>query len=141
VAAGALQITPSPLSCANPLDLMIVDAPYSVGCESDYLCHCAVSICLTSMLHLILRQREVLGPRRRTSGPFFTLASGRIYSVFMEGRGIYREWNGWGTQHSFRVKYDEHQELDIAEDRYRARGYQPPFDQLPWKDESANDNA
>jgi hypothetical protein len=23
----------------------------------------------------------------------------------------------------------------LAEDRYRARGYQPPFDKLPWKDE------
>jgi hypothetical protein len=32
-------------------------------------------------------------------------------------------------------KYDEHQELDVAEDRYRARVYQPPFDKLPWKGE------
>ena len=59
----------------------------------------------------------------------------------MEPHGIYRERNGWGTQHSARVKYDEHQELDMAEDRYRARGYQPPFDELPWKDQYANDNA
>jgi hypothetical protein len=44
-------------------------------------------------------------------------------------------------QHSVRVKYDEHQEFDMAEDRYRARGYQPPFDELPWRDEGANDNA
>ena len=29
----------------------------------------------------------------------------------------------------------------MPEDRYRTRGYQPPFDQLPWKDEDANDNA
>ena len=57
----------------------------------------------------------------------------------MEPRGIYRERNGWGTQHSVRVKYDEHQELDVAEDRYRARGYQPPFDKLPWEDDDAND--
>ena len=53
----------------------------------------------------------------------------------MEPRGIYRERNGWGNQDSVHVKYDEHQELDLAEDRYRARGYQPPFDQLPWKEE------
>jgi len=52
----------------------------------------------------------------------------------MEPRGLYRERNGWVSQHSVRVKYDEHQELDVAEDRYRARGYQPPFDKLPWKD-------
>ncbi len=57
----------------------------------------------------------------------------------MDPRGIYRERNGWGDQHCVRVKYDEHQELDVAEDRYRARGYQPPFDELPWKDDSAND--
>jgi hypothetical protein len=64
----------------------------------------------------------------------------RLYILnSMEPHGIYRERNGWGTQHSVRVKYDEHQELDIAEDRYRARGYQPPFDQLPWKDDAAND--
>ncbi len=55
--------------------------------------------------------------------------------MVMEARGIYRERNGWGNQHSVRVKYDEHQELDVPEDRYRARGYQPPFDQLSWKDE------
>jgi hypothetical protein len=36
----------------------------------------------------------------------------------MEPRGIYRERNGWGIQHSARVKYDEHQELDLPEDRY-----------------------
>ena len=61
----------------------------------------------------------------------------RFYIVSaMEPRGIYRERNGWDdTQHSAHVKYDEHQELDLAEERYRARGYQPPFDQLPWKDE------
>ena len=64
-----------------------------------------------------------------------------VYSTLMEPHGLYRERKGWGTQHSVRVKYDEHQELDVAEDRYRARGYQPPFDQLPWKGEDANDNA
>jgi hypothetical protein len=39
------------------------------------------------------------------------------------------------------VKYDEHQEPDVPGDRYRNRGYQPPFDQLPWKDGDTNDNA
>ena len=54
----------------------------------------------------------------------------------MEPRGLYRERNGWGNQHSARVKYDEHQ---LPEDRYRERGYQPPFNELPWRDEAAND--
>ena len=57
----------------------------------------------------------------------------------VEPRGIYRERKGWGDQDSARVKYDEHQELDVPEERYRERGYQPPFDQLPWKDDGAND--
>jgi hypothetical protein len=35
--------------------------------------------------------------------------------------GLYRERNGWGNQHSAHVKYDEGQELDVPEDRYRAR--------------------
>jgi hypothetical protein len=65
----------------------------------------------------------------------------RLYSTRMEARGIYRERDGWGTQHSVRVKYDERQELDVSEDRYRARGYQPPFDQLPWKDEGEGQKA
>ena len=60
------------------------------------------------------------------------------YSVGMEPRGLYREQNGWAeNEHSARVKYDEHQELDVSERLYRARGYQPPFDELPWLDEIA----
>jgi len=59
----------------------------------------------------------------------------------MEPHGIYRERNGWGNQHCASVKYDEQQEFDVPEDRYRARGYQPPFDQLPWKDEGGGSNA
>jgi hypothetical protein len=64
-----------------------------------------------------------------------------LYCVLMEARGIYRERDGWSDQHSVRVKYDERQELDLPEDRYRALGYQPPFDQLRWKDDVDNDNA
>jgi hypothetical protein len=39
----------------------------------------------------------------------------------MKPRGLYRERNGWGNQDSARVKYDEHQELDVSEDTYRAQ--------------------
>jgi hypothetical protein len=48
-------------------------------------------------------------------------------------RGIYRELNGWGNQHSARIRYDDGDEIDLPEDRYRAQGYDPPFDKLPWK--------
>ena len=57
-----------------------------------------------------------------------------LYFSLMVARGIYRERNGWGNQHSARVKYDVGSELDMLEDRYKSRGYQPLFDQLPWKD-------
>lgn len=39
----------------------------------------------------------------------------------MVARGIYRERNGWGNQHSARVKYDVGSELDMPEDRYKSR--------------------
>ena len=40
----------------------------------------------------------------------------------MEPRGLYRERNGWGNQHSARVKYDEHQELEAMKRSSRASG-------------------
>lgn len=52
----------------------------------------------------------------------------------MAPRGIYRERNGWGNQHSVLVDYGKHQ-MDVPEEKYRANGYQPPFDELPWKGE------
>jgi hypothetical protein len=48
-------------------------------------------------------------------------------------RGIYRELNGWVTQHSARIRYDDGDEVDLPEERYRAQGYDPPFEKLPWK--------
>ena len=48
-------------------------------------------------------------------------------------RGVYREQNGWGQQHSARIRYDDGEEIDLPEERYRAQGYDPPFDKLPWK--------
>jgi hypothetical protein len=52
----------------------------------------------------------------------------------MAPRGVYRERNGWGNQHSVRVDYDPEQ-MEISEEKYRADGYQPPFENLPWKGE------
>lgn len=75
-------------------------------------------------------------PCRRGAG-----ANDSVLSVVMDPRGIYRERNSWHGQDSAHVKYDEHQELDLPEDRYRERGYQPPFEDLPWKEDGANDNA
>jgi hypothetical protein len=80
----------------------------------------------------------VHGPGVHSAGATVSLFAQRIFRL-MKPRGIYRERNGWHGQHCVRVKYDERQELDVPEDRYRERGYQPPFDELPWKDDAAND--
>jgi len=52
----------------------------------------------------------------------------------MAPRGVYRERKGWGTQHSVFVDYGT-SSMDISEEKYREEGYQPPFEQLPWKGE------
>ncbi len=57
--------------------------------------------------------------------------------------GLYRKKDGWGDQHSVRVKYtsgpeDEFgPELEVPEKFYAEEGWQPPFDQLQWEHELA----
>jgi len=46
-------------------------------------------------------------------------------------KGIYRE--RLGNLASVRIRYDDGEEIDLPEDRYRAQGYDPPIDWLPWK--------
>jgi hypothetical protein len=60
-----------------------------------------------------------------------------ILSVWNHAAFIENRTAGQKNEHCARVKYDEHQELDVSERLYRARGYQPPFDELPWLDEIA----
>jgi hypothetical protein len=62
-----------------------------------------------------------------------------LYPVSMAAQGIYRKRNAWGDQHSVRVKYDGGSELEVPEQFYRAEGWQPPFDELPWQGESGSD--
>jgi hypothetical protein len=59
----------------------------------------------------------------------------------MAARGIYRIRDGWATQHSVMVKYYDGQESEVPEDQYRAKGYQPSFDELRWKDEGSGKDA
>lgn len=51
-----------------------------------------------------------------------------------QSRGLYREKEGWGSQDSARIT-DDTIGMDVSEAQYRERGYQPPFDKLPWKHE------
>ncbi len=64
----------------------------------------------------------------------------------MAAHGIYRIRDGWVNEHSAVVKFDDGNEVEIPESRYRGRwpdgpmlyrtqGYMPAFDELPWKDE------
>jgi hypothetical protein len=53
----------------------------------------------------------------------------------MAARGVYKERPTWGNQTSARVRDDDGKEVDIREDDYRSQGYQPSFDDLPWKRE------
>jgi hypothetical protein len=54
----------------------------------------------------------------------------------MAPRGVYRERNEWGNdQNSVVVNYGT-SHFDVTEDKYREDGYQPPFEELPWKPES-----
>ncbi len=49
-------------------------------------------------------------------------------------RGVYRTFNLESGARSAHVEYDSLAKMDIPEERYRSRGYQPDFNTLPWKD-------
>lgn len=50
----------------------------------------------------------------------------------MEPRGAFKIRDGWGGQHSAWIDYGT-KSFEVPEDQYRSQGYQPPFDDLPWK--------
>ena len=56
----------------------------------------------------------------------------------MSTQGLYRKRNGWGDQHSVRVKHDNTVELEVPESFYREEGWQPPVDELPWHGEETS---
>lgn len=49
--------------------------------------------------------------------------------------GLWKEKDGWGNQDSVRVRYDNGAEMDIPAEDYRANGYAPLLEELPWKPE------
>jgi hypothetical protein len=55
--------------------------------------------------------------------------------------GLCRVRDGWVTQHSVLVDVGELIPKEMPESRYREKGYQPPFEQLPWKMEDEGDAA
>ncbi len=52
--------------------------------------------------------------------------------------GLHRIRKGWGTEHSVMVRYEDGYKMEMPQSRYEDRGYQPPFDQLPWLEEDQN---
>jgi hypothetical protein len=56
-------------------------------------------------------------------------------------RGLRRTRDGFVTEHGVLVDYGNSTSGEVPESQYRARGYQPPFEQLPWQAEDEGDNA
>jgi hypothetical protein len=50
-------------------------------------------------------------------------------------RGIFRERDGWGSQHSVQVRYEDGKQLGMSQADYEAKQYAPGFEYLPWKDD------
>lgn len=51
-------------------------------------------------------------------------------------RGIYRSANPSPLEHDVQVQdVNGGSDMPLPESIYRARGYEPPFDELPWRDE------
>jgi hypothetical protein len=46
-------------------------------------------------------------------------------------RGIHRITNGWINQDSAVIEYEGGDRAEIPRSEYEAKGYQPPFDDLP----------
>jgi hypothetical protein len=44
---------------------------------------------------------------------------------------------GWGDQNSVLVDYGINR-IEIAEERYRESRYEPPFEDLPWKQDGGD---
>jgi hypothetical protein len=52
-------------------------------------------------------------------------------------KGLTRTKDGWGNEDSVRVRYPDGNELDLPAPEYKAKGYQPPFDDLLWTHDDA----
>ncbi len=52
-------------------------------------------------------------------------------------RGLWKKRLGWGQEDSVRIKYPDGKEVEIALSIYRKRGFLPPPELLPWRDESS----
>jgi hypothetical protein len=54
-------------------------------------------------------------------------------------RGMLRIKNGFLQSHSAVVQFGRFGTFTVPEDHYRSQGYEPDFDQLPWRDEQASE--
>ena len=51
-----------------------------------------------------------------------------------EKKGVHRVENGWGNENSVVVSWGAFDLITVPESHYRTQNYQPPFDELPWKE-------
>lgn len=49
--------------------------------------------------------------------------------------GLWKEKDSGGAQDNVRVRYDDGEEKNIPAEDYRANGYAPLIEELPWKPE------
>jgi hypothetical protein len=54
-------------------------------------------------------------------------------------KGLYRIRDGWRTEHSVCVEYEDGTHLEMGESLYLIKGYQPPPDELVWQDKDGKD--
>ena len=47
--------------------------------------------------------------------------------------GIYKVKNGWANQDSVSVKYSDGTEMNVSEELYISKGYEPPISELEYK--------
>ncbi len=90
-----------------------------------------------------LGRAQPLGPPGAGGLPLAALQCAALTSIPHERRrgygsemvhGVIRVSNGRGDQHSVVVDYGRERH-EVPEDVYRADGYEPPFDHLPWKED------
>ena len=53
---------------------------------------------------------------------------------FIEKRGVHREQNGWINENSINVSWGVFGFFIVPESHYRELNYQPPAEELPWRD-------
>jgi hypothetical protein len=72
-----------------------------------------------------------MNPHRRETLNRLCREASQVTEISM-AKGLCRVKDGWATQDSVWVEYDDGSRMEVPEEQYRSQGYQPPFDNLPF---------